>query len=77
MKNSSKKNFSENNYAHKKNLDFSPNKEKTNRLKKNERFLSKSAKNKNVENFNKNDKTNAFSSSKRRNPRFKSNIEFV
>jgi len=73
MKNSSKKNFPENNYAHKKNLDFSPNKEKTNRFEKNERFLNKSAKNKNVENLNKN---NNFSSLKKGKPIFKSNAKF-
>ena len=43
-------------------------------LEKNDRFLNNSAKNKNVENINKN-ANNTFSSLKRRNPRFKSNTE--
>jgi len=44
---------------------------------KNDRFLSNSSKNNKVENLKKNDKNNTFSSLKRRNPRFKSNTEFL
>ena len=76
MKNSSKKNlFGKNNKENKKNSEFGHL--NTNRSEKNERFLNNSAKNKNVENSNKNDKSNTFSSLKRRRPIFKSNIEFV
>ena len=76
MKNSSKKFHGKNNKDYKKNSDFGYYSKNSNRLEKNERFLKNSAKNKNVENLNKNDKTNTFSSLKRRNPRFKSNTEF-
>ena len=74
MKDSSKKKFlGKNNKDYRKNPDFGHNKKNTNRSDKNERFLNSSAKNKNVENLNKN---NAFSSLKRRKPTFKSNTEF-
>jgi len=74
MKNSSKKNFPrKNNKDYKLNSDFGYHKKNTKRSEKNERFLSNSSKNKNVENLNKN---NTFSSLKRRNPIFKSNTEF-
>ena len=53
MKNSSKKNFSgKNNKEYKKNSDFGYHSKNTNRSEKNERFLNKSSKNKNVENLN-------------------------
>ena len=76
MKNSSKKLHGKKNKDYKKNSDFGYYSKNSNRLEKNERFLKSSAKNKNVENFNKNDKTNTFSALKRRNPRFKSSTEF-
>ncbi len=77
MKNSSKKNFfGKNNKEHKKNSEFDYYLKNTNRTEKNERFLNNSSKNKNFENFNKNDKSNSFSSLKRRKPIFKSNTEF-
>ncbi len=77
MNNSSKKNFSgKNNKEYKKNSDFDYYPKNTNRSEKNERFLSKSSRNKNVKNLNKNDKNNTFSSLKRRKPIFKSNTEF-
>ena len=75
MKNSSKKKFpGKNNKDYKKNSDFGYHKKNTNRLEKKEPFLNNSSKNKNVENLNKKDKNNNFSSSKRR-PIFKSNSE--
>ena len=77
MKNYSKKNsLRKNNKDYKINSDFAYHKKNTNRSEKNERLLDNSAKNKNVENFNKNHKNNSFSSFKRRKPIFKSNIEF-
>jgi len=77
MKNSSKKNFPrKNNKEYKKNSDFGYYSKNTNRSEKNERFLNKSANNKDVENLNKKDKNNTFSSLKRRKPTFKSNTEF-
>jgi len=63
----------QNNLVNKKNSDFGYYSKNSNRSEKNERFLNNSAKNKNVDNFKKN---NTFSSLKRRNPRFKSNTEF-
>jgi len=76
MKNSSNKFRGKNNKEYKKNSDYGYYSKKTNRSEKNERFLNISAKNKNVENLNKNDKKNTFSSLKRRKPKFKSNTEF-
>ena len=76
MKNFSKKNFSgKNNKDYKKNSDFGFHKKNTNPLEKKEQFLNHSSKNKNVENSNKKDKNNTFSSLKRR-PSIKSNSEF-
>ncbi len=76
MKNSSKKLHGKNNKDYKKNSEFGYYSKNSSRLEKNDRFLNNSAKNKDVENFNKNAKNNTFSSIKRRNPRFKSNTEF-
>ena len=77
MKNSSKKNFpGKNNKEYKKYSDFGYSSKNTNRSDKKERLLNNSAKNKNVENFNKNDKNNTFLSQKRRKPIFKPNTEF-
>ncbi len=77
MKNSSKKIFSgKNNKDSQKNSDYGYYLKNTNRSEKNERFLNKSAKNKNVENLNKNEKYHKFSSSKRRKPISKPNTEF-
>jgi len=75
MKNFSNKFRGKNNKEYKKNSDFGYYSKNTNRSEKNDRFLSKSAKNKKVENLKKNDENNT-SSLKRRNPRFKSNTEF-
>ncbi len=76
MKNTSKKNFfGKNNKENKRNSEYGYLKN-TNRSEKNERFLNKSVKNKNVENLNKNDKYNSFPPLKRRKPTFKSNKEF-
>ena len=50
-----------NNKDYKKNSDFGYYSKDRNRLKKNEKFLNNSSKNKNVENLNKNN--NTFSSS--------------
>jgi len=76
MKNSSKKNYSgTNNREYKKNSDFVYSKSR-NRSEKNNGFLNNSSKNKNVENFNKKEKYNTFSSVKRRRSIFKSNNEF-
>jgi len=75
MKNSfNKKTSGKNNKEYKKNSDFGYYSKNKNRSEKNERFLKNSAKNKNVENLNKNN--NTFSSLKRRKPIFKSNTEF-
>ncbi len=76
MKNSSNKFRGKNNKDHKKNSDFGYYSKNTNRSEKNDRFLSHSATNKNVENLRKNVDNNNFSSLERRNPRFKSNREF-
>jgi len=77
MKNSSKKNFPrKNNKDYKKNSDFNYYSKNKNRTEKNERFLNNSSKKDNVENINKNDKYNTFSSLKRRKPIFKSNKDF-
>ncbi len=76
MKNSFKKNFGKNNKEYKKNSDISFYSKNTKGSEKNERFLNNFAKNKNIENLNKNEKNNTFSSSKRRKPIFKSNTEF-
>ena len=76
MKNSSQKNFTgKNNNHYKKNSDFGYHKKNTNRLEKKEQFLNNSFKNKNVENSNKKDKNNTFSSFKRRH-RLNSKTEF-
>ncbi len=76
MKNFSKKNFTgKNNKDNKKNSDFGYHKKNTNRLEKKEPFSNNYSKNKNVENLNKKDKNNNFSSLKRRLI-FKSNNEF-
>jgi len=76
MKNSSNKFRGKNNKEYKKNSEFGYYSKNTNRSEKNERFLNKSANNKNVEHLNKKDKNNTFSSLKRRKPIFKSNTEF-
>ena len=76
MKNSSNKFRGKNNKDYKKNSDFAFYSKNTNRSEINERFLKKSTNNKNVENLNKKDKNNTFSSLKRRKPIFKSNTEF-
>ena len=77
MNNYSKKNFSgKNNKEFKKKSDFGYYSNNSNRLENNERFLSNSSKSKNVENFNKKDKNNTFSSSKRNKPKFNSSEEF-
>ena len=76
MKNSPKKLRGKNNKDYKKNSEFGYYSKNSSRLEKNDRFLNNSAKNKNVENFNKNAKNNTFSSIKRRNPKLKSNTEF-
>ena len=76
MKNSSNKFRGKNNKDYKKNSDFGYYSKNTNRSEKNERFLNNSANNKNLENLNNNDKSNTFSSHKRRKPIFKSNKEF-
>ena len=75
MKNSSKKFPGKNNKDYKKNSDFGYYSQNTNRSEKNEKFLKNSTKNKNLENFNKNN--NTFASFKRRKPIFKSNEEFA
>ena len=76
MKNSTKNNHSGNNsnqYKKNSNSSFSKN---TNSSKKNNRFFTKSAKNKEFNNLNKFDKNKSnFSSHKRRMPTNKSNIE--
>ncbi len=74
MKNSSKKFPGKNNKEYKKNSDFGYYSKNTNRSEKNEKFLKNSTKNKNLENFNKNN--NTFASFKGRKPIFKSNTEF-
>ena len=77
MKNSSKKNFSKkNNKEYKKTSDLDYYSKNKNRTEKNERFLKNTDKNKNIENFKKNDKNVSFSSLKRRKPLFKPNSEF-
>ena len=77
MKNSSKKNYSgKNNKDYQKKSDFNYYSKNKNRTEKNERFLNNSSKNDNVENLNKNDKYNTFSSLKRRKPIFRSNNDF-
>ena len=77
MKNFSKNKFSgKNNKDYKKDSDFSHYSKDKNRLEKKEILLSKSSKNKNVENLNKNVKNNNFSSQKSRSHVFKSNTEF-
>ena len=76
MKNSSKKNFlGKNNKDYKKKSDFGYYSKNSIRSDQNERFINKSSKNKNVENFNKKEKNNTFSTLKRRD-RFKSKSEF-
>ena len=64
MKNSSNKFRGKKNKEYKKNADFGYHKKDTNPLEKKEQFLNNSSKNKNVENFNKKDKNNTFSSLK-------------
>ena len=73
MKNSSNKFRGKNNKEYKKNSDFGYYSKNTNRSEKNERFLKNSAKNKNVENLNKN---NTFSPLKSNKPIFKSSTKF-
>jgi 23S rRNA (guanosine2251-2'-O)-methyltransferase len=74
MRNSSNKKFhGKNKKEYKQNSDFGYYSKKTNRSDKNDQFLNNSAKDKNVENLNKNNKYNTFSSSSRRKPIFKSN----
>jgi len=65
MKNSSNKFRGKNNKEYKKKSDFDYYSKNTNHSEKNDRFLNNSAEN------------NSFSSLKRRNPRFKSNTEFL
>ena len=76
MKNSSNKFRGKNNKEYKKNSDFGFYSKNTNRSEKNDRIFNNSAINKKAENFKK-DENNSFSSLKRRNPRFKSNTEFL
>ena len=76
MKNSSKKLNGKNNKEYKKNSEFGYYSKNSSRLEKNDRFSYNTAKNKNVEDFNKKDKNNNFSSQKKRNPRFKSDTKF-
>ena len=76
MKNYSNKFRGKNNKDYKKNSEFDYYSKNTSRLEKNDRFSNNTAKGKNVEDFNKKDKNNNFSSQKRSNPRFKSNTEF-
>jgi len=76
MKNFSNKFRGKNKKEYKKNSDLGYYSKNTNLSEKNDRFLNNSAKNKKVENLNKNDKSNTFSSLKRRKPIFKSNTEF-
>ena len=55
MKNSSNKNFrGKNDKEYKKNSDFGHYSKNTNRSDKNERFLNKASKKKNIDNLNKN-----------------------
>ena len=75
MKNSSNKFREKNNKQYQKNSDIGYHKKNTNRFEKKEKFLKNSSKNNNVENLNKKDKNDTFSSLNRR-PRFKSNSEF-
>ena len=77
MKKFSKNNFSgRNSKQYKKNSDSNFYSKDTNSSKKNNRFLSNSSKNRGVNNFNENDKKEIIpSSSKRRKPFNKSNIE--
>ncbi len=77
MKKFTKNNFSrKNSKQHKKNSDSNFYSKDTNSSKKNNRFLSNSSKNRGVNNFNENDKKEIIpSSSKRRKPINKSNIE--
>jgi len=77
MKNYPKKNSSrKNNKEHKSNSDFDYYSKNKNRSEKHERFFKNTFKNKNVENFDKNDKNVNFSSLKKRKPVFKSNSDF-
>ena len=77
MKNTSKKKFPrKNNKEYKKNSDYVFDSKNTKRSEKNERYLKNSTKNKKDENFNKNDRNNNFSSSKRSKPIFKYSTEF-
>ena len=77
MKKSPKNNFSgRNSKQYKKNSDSNFYSKDTNSSKKNNRFLSNSSKNRGLNNFNENDKKEIIpSSSKRRKPINKSNIE--
>ena len=76
MKNSSNKFRGKNSKEYKKNSDFGYYSKNTNRSEKNDKFLNKSPNNKQLENLRKNNDANTFSSLKRRNTKFKSNIEF-
>ena len=71
MKNSSNKFRGKNNKEYKKNSDFGDYSKNTSRSEKNAKFLNKSAKNNQQENFRKNNDSNTFSSLKRRNTKFK------
>jgi len=77
MKNSSNKFREKNNKEYKKNSDFGYYSKNTNRSEKNDKLSNNSAKNRKFENLKKIDENNAFSYLKRRNPRFKSNTEFL
>ena len=76
MKNFSKKNFTgKNEKNYKKNSNFRYKKNNTDPLEKKDQFLNNFSKNKNIENSNKKDKNETFSSLNRRSI-FKSNSEF-
>ena len=77
MKNSSRRKIpGKNNKEYKKDSDFGYYSKNTNPSKKNEGFLNNADKNKNVKIFNRNDRVNNFSTSKRRKPILKSNTDF-
>ena len=73
MKNSSNKFRGKKNKEYKKNSDFGYYPKNKNLPEKNDKDFYNSNKNKNVENLNKNNKKNTFSSLKRRKPILKSN----
>ena len=77
MKNSSKNNFSgKNSKQNKKNASTNFHSNNINSSKKNNKFLINSFKDKNLKNLKESDNNRNFSSSKRRNPKTISNIEF-